>query len=140
MEHTPKQILEANSARQQLRHLLKGYGPRSRLGPIRDERHVKGPVRAWSFFIINRQGSGDFKGIPNLKKFGLMRQEWKALSDGEREVRGALPALRRDTFVDPTVQKYKDLERSDISRYLEECQSVYGMPGKTPIKVTKTTS
>lgn len=54
--------------------------------PIEDDRQVKHPISAWSFFFAERQASTDFQGIAVPERARLIAAEWKALSDSEKQV------------------------------------------------------
>jgi hypothetical protein len=54
---------------------------------IKDERQVKRATTSFVQFSISRQASGDFKHIAVSERAKLLSQEWKALSDEEKQVR-----------------------------------------------------
>ena len=89
----------ANRARSQLKRKLntKATGKRTYAWtPIHDERAVKAPITNYFQFSINRQASGDFKNIPVSERAKLIGQEWKALSESEKQVRcGSSPTSFR---------------------------------------------
>lgn len=88
--HSADEIQQANNARSTLRRKLekdRPKGKRSKWAPIHDERAVKRPVNSYAQFALNRNASGDFKGITLAERSKLIAQEWKALSDQEKSVR-----------------------------------------------------
>lgn len=91
--HTVAEIADANAARAKLR----------RKDPIRKGRKVKWPairdqraepakraMTAYVGFVKNRAVSPDFHNIAGADRFRLIAQEWKALSEGEKQVRNPL--------------------------------------------------
>ena len=88
--HTPDQIRIANNARNLLRRKLagklKGNAKPGHTQLIVDERQVKRPQTAWSFFFAERQASSDFKSIAIAERAKLIAGEWKALSADEKKV------------------------------------------------------
>jgi len=56
------------------------------LKPIKDERRVKLARSAWTFFCSERRSSGDFKDISVTDASKLLAEEWKALTDSEKQV------------------------------------------------------
>jgi len=54
---------------------------------IKDERQVKQAVPPYVQFCVSRHASGDFKHIKIPERAKLLSQEWKALSDEEKQVR-----------------------------------------------------
>ncbi|KAI7337500.1 hypothetical protein KC354_g17620 [Hortaea werneckii] len=106
--HSVEEIRIANLARATLRRksqLEKGH--RTKWPAIQDERHVKRPMTAYFHFLTNRQASGDFQNIAIIERTKLIAQEWKALSEGEKA-------------------KYKALQETEMQRYHDEYQTVYG--------------
>ncbi|KAF2204878.1 hypothetical protein GQ43DRAFT_387082 [Delitschia confertaspora ATCC 74209] len=89
LSHTPEKIRIANLARAQLKRKLKGTY-KTRLNPphtskIQDDRQVKRPMTPWALFMTERLRSGDFKDISQKEAFGLISNEWKALSAAEKK-------------------------------------------------------
>lgn len=82
--HTPEAIQIANRARNRLRLKLKDQKLKWPL--IHDERATKRPVTAYLQFNLNRQKSGDFQNIKMTERAKLIGQEWKALSEEEKNV------------------------------------------------------
>ncbi|KAK3672256.1 hypothetical protein LTR78_007796 [Recurvomyces mirabilis] len=114
--HTVDKIAAANRARQQLRRLEKKVAddasPHKKLYGVRvqsihDERRVKSPISSYFQFSINRQASGDFKNITVQERAKLIGQEWKALSQEEKD-------------------KYKQLSNEETKRYKDEYTTVHG--------------
>lgn len=100
--HTVEEIAAANIARQHLRRLKKEKNteaasprkkiPAKRLRFIDDERRVKRPIASpYVQFSINRHASGDFRNIRFEERAKLIGQEWKALSQEEKDVSCSLP-------------------------------------------------
>jgi hypothetical protein len=88
-QHSAEEIKLANHARARLRAKLessKGKNRHSKWPPIRDERSAKRPVSTFLQFSINRQNSGDFHNIKVTERAKLIGQEWKALSQEEKDV------------------------------------------------------
>ncbi|KAK5120526.1 hypothetical protein LTR85_006181 [Meristemomyces frigidus] len=109
--HTPEQIQAANRARTTLRRKSKAVETGKRkIGQwpaIHDERAVKRPLSAFAQFTTNRHASGDFKNITLPERSKLIAQEWKALSENEKD-------------------KYKALQAEDSKRYVDEYSNAYG--------------
>lgn len=85
--HSVEEIEAANKARRSLRRRLKDKPTQvKKYKAIKDERGVKRPISSFAHFSISRHASGDFKHIPVPESGKLMSQEWKALSEGERQV------------------------------------------------------
>ncbi|KAK4506682.1 hypothetical protein PRZ48_000415 [Zasmidium cellare] len=108
--HSADEIQQANSARGTLRRKLEKDRPRnaqSKWLPIHDERAVKRPVPPYTQFTMNRNASGDFKGIALAERSKLISQEWKALSEQEKS-------------------KYQRLGTQEAERYATEYKEVYG--------------
>lgn len=109
--HTPDQIRHANNARARLqKRLLQRkalVGSRRVLmkpdqtQQIEDERRVKRPKSAWTYFFSERLQSSDFKGIAVKEKTRLVADEWKALSADEK-------------------QRFVDQEAADRQRFTRE--------------------
>lgn len=88
--YTPKQIKEANNARQALKRASKKAGGHKQFNHIQDSRLVKQPTSAYSYFLVERNASGDFSGMKIAEIGGLMGREWKALSASDKKVRDRL--------------------------------------------------
>ncbi|KAK6828707.1 hypothetical protein RU639_003759 [Aspergillus parasiticus] len=101
--HTPLQIKEANLARSRLTKLTNKRYP-----PLRDDRLVKRPSSSYVFFFIERTGQGDFKHMAAKDIATRVAEEWKGLTESEKE-------------------KYHKLQLADTERYLREYQEVYGV-------------
>jgi len=54
---------------------------------IHDERVAKHSRTPYILFSIARHASGDFKSIALMDRSKLIGKEWKALSEGEKNVR-----------------------------------------------------
>ncbi|KAI7159692.1 hypothetical protein KC349_g3914 [Hortaea werneckii] len=108
--HSVEEIRIANLARATLRRKAQlEKGQRTKWPAIQDERHVKRPMTAYFHFLTNRQASGDFRNIAIIERTKLIAQEWKALSEEEKA-------------------KYKALQETEMKRYHDEYQTVYGHP------------
>lgn len=79
--HSPEEIYNANVAREGLSKRTKGY-----VVKIKDERLVKRPRNAYTFFVKERYTSGDFKGIKVPEATSLITREYKGLTDSEKKV------------------------------------------------------
>lgn len=133
--YSVEQIEAANRARASLRRKLpseknKGKRISTKWPEIKDERRAKRPLTAYVQFTINRNATGDFRNIKISERAKLIGQEWKTLSEDEKQV--GLPAC---TTVEVgmianfrRLQKYKELEKQEHKRYGEEYSSVYGHP------------
>jgi hypothetical protein len=96
-QHTPLQIKQANTPRKQLRRLghAKFFG-------IQDERLVRVPLNAYLWFLKERHESSDFKHIPVKDASLRIAEEWKSLTDSEKQVRFSLFSdARHDCQEDP---------------------------------------
>jgi hypothetical protein len=83
--HTPAEIEKANQAR---RLLWRRSGKTSqKLKLIKDDRLPKRPGSSFMLFAQERQRSGDLKHISLGETGKLLGQEWKELSDGDKQVR-----------------------------------------------------
>jgi len=103
--HDVNEIKLANLARQKLRRSLDAKGAK-KWPAIKDERQVKRATTSYVQFSVSRQASGDFTHIKIGERAKLLSQEWKALSDEEK-------------------QKYKNLATRDAERQSSEESSVY---------------
>ncbi|KAK7621096.1 hypothetical protein IWX48DRAFT_550438 [Phyllosticta citricarpa] len=99
--HTPQQILEANKARNSLKRKLAVY----KKNKINDDRLVKAPKTAYFAFFLERAGSSE-GSVPERAK--QASQEWKNMSAAQK-------------------QKYEEIARQDLQRYLKEYKSVFGV-------------
>jgi len=80
--HSPERIKLANNARR----LLKKRTGGTRARKIKDERQVKGPRTAFTFFLTARYASGDFKNVAFKDAAQQISKEWKSLPDAEKKV------------------------------------------------------
>ncbi|KAJ5832429.1 hypothetical protein N7474_000740 [Penicillium riverlandense] len=101
-QHTPLQIKEANLARRRLSTLVK-----KNYRQIRDDRLVKKRSSAFMFYVQERYASGDFRHMKVTDATSRVAQEWKGLTESEK-------------------QKYHDLQAEDQARYRREYLQVYG--------------
>ncbi|CAL5870886.1 uncharacterized protein PFLUO_LOCUS5127 [Penicillium psychrofluorescens] len=101
-QHTPLQIKEANLARRRLSTLVK-----KNYRQIRDDRLVKKRSSAFMFYVQERYASGDFLHMKVTDATTRVAQEWKGLTESEK-------------------QKYHDLQAQDQVRYRREYLQVYG--------------
>ena len=75
-------ILRANNARNRLSRLgIKGYTRH-----IQDPRQVKKPCQPMTFFVKSRYETGDMVGIKPTEGIRQLSQEWKSLSESEKQV------------------------------------------------------
>lgn len=126
--HSADEIQQANVARRALRRKLEQDRPkrtRSKWPPIHDERAVKRPSNPFAQFVMNRNASGDFKGITLPERGKLIGQEWKALSDLEKSVRH-LVSMSRGSTNNWIMQKYQNLGSQERERYATEYKDTYG--------------
>ena len=90
--HPPEAIHEANQARARLR---RAHGIPKRQIP--DPRQPKRNVGAFMLYTKERFASGDFVGEPATVASKAITQEWKNLSDSQKQVRlsslSSLPSL-----------------------------------------------
>ncbi|KAF7590942.1 hypothetical protein BBP40_002194 [Aspergillus hancockii] len=100
--YTPSQIKEANAARTRLSKLTN-----KRYTLIRDERLVKRPLTAFVLFYKERFDQGDFKHMSIRDISARVTEEWKGMTETEKE-------------------KYRQLQASDRKRYDDEYREVYG--------------
>ncbi|KAK8251725.1 hypothetical protein IWZ00DRAFT_248692 [Phyllosticta capitalensis] len=101
--HTPKQILEANRARSNLKRKLASY----KKSKIQDDRLLKIPQSAFLRYSLEFQKRPDIADLPFGDKSKKASDEWKSM-----------PASQK--------QKYEDAVRSDRERYFKEYKSLYG--------------
>ncbi|KIW12978.1 hypothetical protein PV08_08165 [Exophiala spinifera] len=106
--YTPLQIKQANNARHQLTKKAKAAGKKTKYPTIQDDRAVKAPRNAYTFFFTDRHLSGDMSGMSVGESGKLLGREWKNLSAAEKK-------------------PYNDKADADRARYVEECRSVYGV-------------
>ncbi|KAL9094289.1 MAG: hypothetical protein Q9165_003429 [Trypethelium subeluteriae] len=116
--YTPERIRQANKARASLIRRLTTTSPNPGhkkypkfqgrvIALIPDDRTVKGPRKAYTYFTLDRHQSGDMKGVPVTEAAKLIGNEFKALTASEK-------------------QKYKNMEEEDYARYKREFKDVYG--------------
>ena len=86
LSFTATQIREANYARSALKRDSKKNGGHKQFQHIQDNRLVKQPTGAYSYFLKERHASGDMSGMKVRESGGLVAREWKALSAGEKKV------------------------------------------------------
>ncbi|KAJ0160368.1 hypothetical protein CTA2_8094 [Colletotrichum tanaceti] len=79
--HTPIAVAEANRARAKIRKLTGRPVP----NPIRDGRQPKRGLTAFQIFVKSRWESGDFLGAQPIVVGRQISEQWKALSESERE-------------------------------------------------------
>ena len=89
--HTPLQIKEANAARRTLARL---QNKQVRL--IKDDRLVKKPKNAFMIFSSERRSAGDFMHLRAVDTSTRISEEWKNMTEREKEVRVFLCALSID--------------------------------------------
>jgi len=80
------EIRLANNARKILRNRKGLKLPSAATRNIEDERKPKRALTAYFIFNTSRQESGDFRNIAVPERAKLLGQEWKALSEEEKEV------------------------------------------------------
>ncbi|KAE8147411.1 hypothetical protein BDV25DRAFT_33775 [Aspergillus avenaceus] len=113
--HTPLQIKEANQARARLTKITN-----KKYFALRDDRLVKRPTPAYMIFYIERVEQGDFKHMQVKDISARVSEEWKGLTDSER-------------------QKYIQLQNEEKERYHREYREVYGEePASSPEPESKT--
>lgn len=79
--HTPLQIKEANLARRRLAKLKKSSVPQ-----LRDDRLVKRPRTAFVHYFVERTEGGDFKHMAAKDITSRVTEEWRGMTDYEKEV------------------------------------------------------
>jgi hypothetical protein len=84
---TPLQIRQANIARKRLAKLTENNKYPIKLKPIRDDRQVKLPSSSFRLYLSERYESGDLKHMAIGDAAARIAQEWKGLTDREKEVR-----------------------------------------------------
>ncbi|KAI9816391.1 MAG: hypothetical protein M1832_005058 [Thelocarpon impressellum] len=100
---TPDQIREANNARRRLKRLLNR--PQS-YHLIKDERQPKRALSPYVHFYLSRVESGDLKHMSVGDRSRLVRDEWKGLTDAEK-------------------QQYIDRSATDASRYRRDFKAAF---------------
>jgi hypothetical protein len=93
--HTPLQIREANLARKRLAKFTEQRKNPIKLPPIRDDRQVKLPPTSFCLYLSERYESGDLKHMSIGDATARVAQEWKGLTDSEKEVRQYFRSLKR---------------------------------------------
>ncbi|KAK2004621.1 HMG box protein [Colletotrichum falcatum] len=101
--HTPQAVAEANRARLQLRKA------KGRLVPahIRDDRLPTLPATSYGLFTKARWASGDFAGMKVSEATARIVEEWRGLSESEKNT-------------------YRDLHKANRDRYARDALSVLG--------------
>jgi hypothetical protein len=89
--YTPLQIREANMARKKLSKLTESSKRPVKMPPIRDDRLVKGTQTSYNIYTRERYNSGDLKHMPITDATHRIAEEWKGLTDQEKEVRSGHP-------------------------------------------------
>jgi hypothetical protein len=79
--HSDVEVFEANKARKSLNRLKA-----SSKGLIKDDRLPKRPATAFALYTKSRWQSGDFAGRPAPEAAKAIAQEWKGLSNEQRQV------------------------------------------------------
>ncbi|KAF2842339.1 hypothetical protein M501DRAFT_998616 [Patellaria atrata CBS 101060] len=121
--HSPDEIRIANNARNLLgRRLDKTKAGRKRhdcnFATIHDERALKTPPNPYARFASSRWDSGDMRHIPVTQASKLIAQEWKALSESEKNV-------------------FRDAYKAEKESYDREFVRLYGhKPGVSVAKAT----
>jgi hypothetical protein len=69
-----------------LRRVAKKEGSKKTYRHIQDERAVKQPRRAYTFFLMDRFSTGDYKNMKVAEVGSLIGREWRALSAAEKKV------------------------------------------------------
>jgi hypothetical protein len=81
--HTPTAIEEAKLARKRLKAKF-NYTAKGK--PLHDDRRPRRQTPAYAFFCRARWGSGEFQGVPVGQAGKTMGEEWKALSEADKQV------------------------------------------------------
>ncbi|KAE8394351.1 hypothetical protein BDV23DRAFT_147770 [Aspergillus alliaceus] len=100
--HSPLEIKEANLARIKLSKLTQ-----KKYRPLRDDRLVKRPLGAFVIFYKERVEPGDFKHMSIRDINAQIREEWRGMTESEKE-------------------KYLQLQVADKERYVREYREAYG--------------
>ncbi|KAJ6023192.1 hypothetical protein N7460_013587 [Penicillium canescens] len=106
--HTPLQIKKANIARLSLTR-IEGKPHSKRWTLIQDERLVRRPSSAYTFYCTEGLKSSDNQHMPVRERISVIAGEWKAMSEAEKE-------------------PYHKMSIEDRARYEREHQEVYGTP------------
>ncbi|KAJ5698499.1 hypothetical protein N7462_000504 [Penicillium macrosclerotiorum] len=121
-QYTPRQIKDANTARQTLRRLIGKDKIKHKFRPIKDDRLVKPPQSAYLWFFQERFASGDFQYISKLSDASApIGAEWKNMSEHQQA---------------PYVEKFNQ----DHARWVSEYRQVYGEEPAPPQKKKSTSS
>lgn len=106
--HTVDEIEVANAARRSIRRRLRGTEKSisRKWSNINDERGVKRATTAYIQFSVSRQASGDFSHISLPERSKLIGQEWKALSEDEKQVRNPSSIEKPQTTHEPKANRY----------------------------------
>lgn len=90
-------------------------------------------------FSTDRQSSGDFANIKIADRSKLIAQEWKSLSESEKEVSCLYIGQWKNQLT--MTQKYNRLAAQDKERYIEEYTATYGeAPPKPKVRKSSTSS
>jgi hypothetical protein len=103
---------------------LKNTYKASGKGKIVDERLPKQAVSAYVLFSKSRWQSGNFAGQRPADAAKTIADEWKALSDAERQVRVAWSCV--DACDADSWQPFFDSAEADRARYANEVRSTLG--------------
>ncbi|KFZ13668.1 hypothetical protein V502_06492 [Pseudogymnoascus sp. VKM F-4520 (FW-2644)] len=93
---SPQQIYESNHAQQRLKQL--GLIRPGKHLKIDDPRIPKRPLTAYILFVKERYTSGDFKGISSVEAAKILTQEYKALSESEKNLYAGLSVAERERY------------------------------------------
>ena len=120
---SPLQVKAANTARSQLRRQAKKDGKKKTYPRIQDERLVKQPRNAYSFFLSARVASGDLNNMKVSEVGGLVGREWKSLSASDKKVQFRRPTSERRalTYIDRRTMTWPSKTRVGIWRSSRPC-------------------
>ena len=82
---TPESIRLANIARRRLRTLVSHSG-KAKYAALKDDREVKRPLTSWVLYFVDRNASGDFRGIGAIQRAKDISAEYRSLSASELKV------------------------------------------------------
>ncbi|RKU42134.1 hypothetical protein DL546_004587 [Coniochaeta pulveracea] len=97
--HSVTDIDTANRARRRLRRIAPANTSLHKKSDIRDDRQPSKPLSAYTMFSLERWQSGDLVGQKATDAAGKIAQEWKSLSDSQRQAFQDSAAADRERYV-----------------------------------------
>jgi hypothetical protein len=92
--HSVIDIDTANRARRRLRRISPANTSLHKKSDIKDDRQPTKPLSAYTMFALERWQSGDLAGQRATDAAGKIGQEWRSLSDNQRQVRDGSPTTQ----------------------------------------------